>query len=176
MRLWCLNWVFPACHLPSWNYKSQVSGSAGLSVFVSPCLSVDSRSQTGTMQLTLKLAADWQLKSKTWKMLCFSTSQQMIPWGRIVNFNGLFSLEMCAYVCICACVCLFWSMGVLKLQQGCVGWWLHAQLIGQLGYFHATLTTSGRPASTTHTLRNTHLLKAKHKMSLRQMLPSPSEL
>lgn len=112
-------------------------------------------------------------------MLCFSTSWQSPRWGRIVNLNGLFGLEvcMCVYVRVCSCMCLFWSMRAFKLQQGCVGWWLHAQLIGQLGYFRATLTSTGRPGSTTHThMSNTHMLKSKHKVSSSQMLLSASKL
>lgn len=76
-------------------------------------------------------------------MLCFSTSWQSPRWGRIVNLNGLFGLEvcMCVYVRVCSCMCLFWSMRAFKLQQGCVGWWLHAvnwptRLFPCDAYFH----------------------------------------
>lgn len=144
--------------LPCLNHKREnLQQRRPVCLLVSPCLLVDPWSQTGTGQLTEKLGADWQLKSKTWNMLCFSTSRQTTPWGRIVNFNGLFSLETCVCVCECArpWMCLFWSVGALKLQRGCVGWWLHAQLIGQLGYFRATLTSTGGPGSTTYTETHT---------------------
>ncbi len=148
-----------------WIIKENISSSAGLSVFVSPCLTVDPWSQTGTVQLTVKLAADWQLKSKTWNMLCFSTSQQTTPWGGIVNFNGLFSLETHMCVCVCMRLCVFiLKRGGIKIAMGLCGlvtsrsvnW--PTWLFPCNAYFHRQTCNYH-----THMYGNTHLLKAKSK-------------
>lgn len=129
------------------------------------------------VQRTAKLAADWQLQSKkkTWNMLGFSTSLQTTPRGSIVNFNGLFSLETWLLWCVCVrrcCVCYFFkSVGHQSCSRSVwAGGLKLGELVGFFFYFYAMSTSAGHTWSCIHTYTETHLRKAKHEGSFRQML------